>query len=326
MMRAIRVQWEQAQWFNFGLSPTLKGTNKIHFASSSYTVTDVYPVGSRIKVISNNNTIYGDIVKVSSSVSAAIVEMNPDGETDVTTTVTQADVGILSAENISVPRSLLSRRNFIIAGNFDLNPWQRGTSFAGPTTGDYTADRFFYHFVGAGVVTVSKSADAPTVAQAGIYSTNCMLVDTTTIDAAIAATDYYAVGTKIEGYDWSQLAQRNMTLSFWHKHTKTGVYCIAIQNSGTDRSFVAEYNQTTTDTWEKATIKISASPSAGTWNYTNGIGAAVYFTIAAGTNFHGTADTWEAANDLSTVNQVNGLDNVANNFRIALVQLEPDRS
>ena len=67
MMRAIRVQWEQAQWFNFGLSPTLKGTNKIHFASSSYTVTDVYPVGSRIKVISNNNTIYGDIVKVSSS-------------------------------------------------------------------------------------------------------------------------------------------------------------------------------------------------------------------------------------------------------------------
>ena len=41
-----------------------------------------------------------------------------------------------------------------------------------------------------------------------------------------------------------------------------------------------------------------------------------------GANFQGTADQWNAANDLATSNQVNGVDNTANNFWLAQIKFE----
>jgi hypothetical protein len=126
----------------------------------------------------------------------------------------------------------------------------------------------------------------------------------------------------VEGYNFLPLAQKAMTLSFWHKHTKTGTYCVSLRNSGLDRSYVAEYTQAVTDTWELTTITITASPSAGTWLYTTGVGLWVDFTVLSGSTFQTTANAWQTGNFSATANQVNGLDNTANNFRIALVQLE----
>lgn len=214
--------------------------------------------------------------------------------------------------------------NAIIGGDFSTNPWQRGTSFAAWANGTYGPDRFGWALSGSGAVTASKSADAPTVAQCGVLATHCLLVDCTTADAAIAAGDIYFVVHKVEGYNFLPLAQKAMTLSFWHKHTKTGTYCVSFLNSGSDRAYVAEYTQAVTDTWELATITISASPSGGTWDYTNGTGLQIGFAIAMGSTYQTTANAWQSgAAYFATSNQVNGLDNTANNFRIALVQLEP---
>jgi len=113
-----------------------------------------------------------------------------------------------------------------------------------------------------------------------------------------------------------------MTLSFWHKHTKTGTYCVSVRNSGYNRTYIAEYTQTTTDTWEKAEITVSASPSAGTWNYTSGTGIKLGWSIAMGANWQNTADSWLSANDAATSNQVNACDSTSNNFMLAQVQLE----
>lgn len=214
------------------------------------------------------------------------------------------------------------RKNLVIGGDFHTNPWQRGTSFPAISSSDYFADRFRYDKVGTMVHTASKAADAPTVLEAGIYTENCTLLDCTTADAAIAAGDLSLVTHKIEGYDWAKIAQRKFTLSFWHKHTKTGIYCVSFQNAGGDRSFVAEYTQTATDTWEKAEIVVEASPSTGTWDYTNGTGIGIIFTMAVGTTFHTTAGAWQVGNFFGTANQVNACDDVNNNFRLALVQVE----
>ena len=219
--------------------------------------------------------------------------------------------------------SAAARKNVIIGGDFSTNPWQRGTSFVSVATSAYTADRFVWRVTGAAVVDISKSADAPSVAQAGRLVTHCVLVDTTTADASIAAGDLGALQTIVEGYNFIPLAQKPMMLSFWHKHTKTGTYCIALTNSAADRSYVAEYTQAVSDTWELATISISASPAAGTWDYVNGLGVAVTFAIAMGSTYHTTPGSWQTGTFLSTANQVNGLDSASNNFRIALVQLEP---
>lgn len=219
-----------------------------------------------------------------------------------------------------------AQANIIIGGNFSTNPWQRGTSFSSPTTGDYTADRFKYNFSGAGAVDVLKTADAPTIAEAGVYSADCLHIDVTTADASIAAGDNYSVQYIVEGYDISQAGfgqsnQKEITLSFWHKHTVTGTYCVGFTNSAVNRSYVAEYTQSVADTWEKSTITITAD-SSGTWLYTNGGGLLIWFTIAAGSTYQTTAGSWQAGLFYATSNQVNAMDNASNNFKLALIKLE----
>jgi len=231
----------------------------------------------------------------------------PDGTGDIT--FSRPIVGNLTAQ-----------KNIIINGDFDI--WQRGTSFAAAANGTRIADRWRYLKSGAMVHTISRDTDVPTVAESGHLSNYSLKVDCTTIDSSIAAGDYSYIEQRVEGYNFKYLAQKAMKLSFWHKHTKTGTYCVGYLNSAGDRSYVTEYTQSVTDTWEKAEMDITASPSGGTWDYTNGIGLKVYFSIATGSTFHGTADTWESAEDYGSSNQVNACDNAANNFMLSQVQLE----
>jgi hypothetical protein len=217
-------------------------------------------------------------------------------------------------------------KNKIIGGDFTTNPWQRGTTITNPTTGVYTADRWLYGVISSTVVNVIKTADAPTAAQAGIFTQHCLHIDVTTADASLAATDIATIQQRVEGlnaasFGFGQAGSRFVTISFWHKHTKTGTHCVAIRNSATDRSYVAEYIQDVSDTWERAEITIPVDTS-GTWLYDTGIGLSLSFTLAAGTTLQTTANTWAAGNFVATANQVNNLDSTANNFKIALVQLE----
>lgn len=217
-------------------------------------------------------------------------------------------------------KTLLGRRNAIINGNFDI--WQRGTSFAAASNNDFTADRWKYKKTGAIVHTVSQSSDVPTYAESGILSNYSLHLDVTTADTSLAASDYSQVRYRVEGYDYAQLAGGNATLSFWVKGAKTGVHCIAIKNSGSDRTYVSEYTIAVANTWEKKEIIVPITETGGTWDYTNGIGLTIDFVLAAGSNYHTTADSWQTGNYYCTSSQVNEGDSTSNNFRIAQVQLE----
>jgi hypothetical protein len=149
-----------------------------------------------------------------------------------------------------------------------------------------------------------------------------MLIDCTTSEGAVAAGEFCTLVQKIEGYNFLPLAQRTFTLSFWVKATKTGTYCVSFANGGNDRSYVAEYTISSSDTWEFKTITVTASPSAGTWDYTNDKGLRVYFTMFAGSTFQTTAGSWQTGQFLATANQVNGADSTNNNFRITGLQIE----
>jgi hypothetical protein len=83
-----------------------------------------------------------------------------------------------------------------------------------------------------------------------------------------------------------------------------------------------EYTVNVTDTWEQKTVVFPASPSAGTWDYTNGAGVYVRFPLIAGSNSHATPGSWGVGNLFSTSSAVNDLDNTANFFRITGVKLE----
>jgi hypothetical protein len=211
-------------------------------------------------------------------------------------------------------------RNVVINGDF--NVWQRGTTFTGPSSGAYHADRWLHSRGGAVVPNISRSTDVPSVSIAGrLLNYSCKL-DIATADASIAAGDFLELIQPVEGYNWLPLAQRNVIVSFLVKSPKTGIHCVAISNKGVDRSLVMEYTVNAANTWEKKTVAFTASPSAGTWDYTNLVGAYLRFALSAGSTFHTTAGSWQSGNFIATSNQVNCSDSTSNSFLITGVQLE----
>lgn len=205
-------------------------------------------------------------------------------------------------------------KNALINGDMAIS--QRGTSFASAASGQYTVDRFVYGKSGAMVHTITQDTDVPTTAQAGYAFKHSLRLNLTTPDTSLAAGDIAYIQQAIEGYNFKRLAEKAFTLSFWVKATTPGVYCVAFANSTPDRSYVAEYTIDSANTWEKKTITVSASPSDGTWNFTNGVGLYVIWTIAAGTTYQATAGAWTSGFKTSTSGQVNGVNTGATDFRI----------
>jgi hypothetical protein len=213
--------------------------------------------------------------------------------------------------------ALAGMRNRIINGGMDIA--QRGTSFAAIADGTYSMDRWIWQQQGAMVCTVSQSTDVPNNTFQSSYK-----VDVTTVDSSIAAGDYALIIQVIEGYNVRDLIGTTFTLSFWVKSPKTGTHCVTLRNSGLDRAFVKEYTVISANSWEYKTLTISGGLiTAGTWNWTNGTGLNVMFALANGSTFQTTADAWQTGNFHSTANQVNVMDNTANDFFITGVQLEP---
>lgn len=310
---------------------------------SAASTTDIWSGASPFQTVSGNSTINGfgnpasgNPIRILYFSGTPVLTNGANlinlGAADIT--VRAGDIAIVRYEGSNVTRMLaysradgtalissaVPGRNIVINGNFDI--WQRNTTFTAPASGTYTADRWLYGNSSAAVHTVSRSTDVPTVAQAGKLFNYSILLDCTTADAALANGDLVFLAQRIEGYNWAILAQVATTLSFWVKATKTGTYCVALRNSGYDRSYVAEYTISSANTWEKKTINVLASPSAGTWDYTNGLGLELVFTLMCGATFQTTAGAWQSGNFMGTSNQVLGADNTANDFRIAGVQLE----
>jgi hypothetical protein len=231
------------------------------------------------------------------------------------------------ADNFTAPNKV--SKNLMPAGNFTTNPWQRGASFAVTNTNTYVADRFRYSGTTGAITcafTITKDADSPTLAQANIFSNQCLKVACTTAQVSIPAGDAASIYYGVEGYDFTNIAQRTFTFSFWVRGNKTGIYCVSFRNVGTagssDRSYVAEYTINASNTWEYKTITVSASPTAGTWDYTNGLGLVVAFCLLSGSTFQTTANAWQTGNFIATSNQVNFADANTNTIQFALMQLE----
>ena len=218
--------------------------------------------------------------------------------------------------------ALAGMRNRIINGAMTVA--QRGSSFPALTNPGNTStlDRWIWSQTGAMVCTVSQSSDVPNDTFQFSYK-----VDVTTADTSIAAGEYATIIQAIEGYNVRDLIGTTFALSFWVKSPKTGIHCVSFRNDRApfpDRSYIKEYTVATANTWEYKTVTVSGGLiTAGTWNWTNGIGLDVLFTLGAGTTTQTTADAWQTGNFLATANQVNCMDNTANNFFITGVQLEP---
>lgn len=229
------------------------------------------------------------------------------------------------ARSVTPGTATASLSNALVNGDFSV--WQRGTSFANPANGAYLADRWQYIVVTATAQpTWAQSSSVPVVSSNSINTPYSLrMTIPATADATIGATDLYALGQAIEGFDYRALTN-GFSASFWVLAHRTGTYTVAFQNNTggvPDRCYVAEYTVSSADTWEYKTVTVPTPPTAGTWNYTNGQGLRVMFVIAAGTNFHTTPNAWQSSNVCSTANQVNGVGATTDVFSVALVNVVP---
>ena len=210
-------------------------------------------------------------------------------------------------------------KNLIINGAMTVS--QRGTSFTALADA-YCLDRWIYtKDATTAVIDVTQSTDVP----AGEGFGKSVKIDVTTADASIAAADLARFQTRLEAQNLTQLkygsaGAQTMTLSFWIKSTKTGTFsAFAFQPDGS-RFYNASYTVNVSNTWEYKTVTITGD-SGGTINDDTGAGLIVGWTLIAGTNWTGSADTWSGNTDYAG-SSYSMLDNTSNDILITGVQLE----
>jgi hypothetical protein len=216
--------------------------------------------------------------------------------------------------------------NLIINGNF--NVWQRGaTTFNQMTDGQYSADRWrFEKPAGAGEIDADRVSSGPSTLSSSKYQLKLTL---DTQDASLAATDLYGIEQRIEGYDCQPLMlgtanATNITVQFWVKSSLAGTYSFSLANAALDRSYVTNYTIAAADTWEQITLTI-AGDTSGTWINDKGVGLACRWSLGAGANYLGTADTWQGADDWGVSGDADWMGQVAGagkTFQLAQVQVE----
>lgn len=208
-------------------------------------------------------------------------------------------------------------RNYILNSNMDFNQRLEGNS-TGISSDIYVVDKFkFVNLNHTGVIDFTWSTTTP-----DDKSNKTIQLDVTTADASLATNVQCGVECIIEGHEYMPLHNgRDITLSFCVRSSKTGTYAIGYQNNNQDRSYVAEYAINSANTWELKTISIQTD-TTGTWDFNSDPGLKIMFSLAMGTDFHTTADSWQAVNGKSTASAVNWLDSTANVIYLSQVKLE----
>ena len=209
----------------------------------------------------------------------------------------------------------LGNRNKLINGKQEVN--QRNATV---TSSGYVTDRWTFNETTDGAVSVSQVVDAPV----GFY--NSLKVDVTTADTSLAATQNLHVfqqieGTNIRHLNWGTANAKTVTVSFYVKTTKTGVYSVVLENNGTDRCQVQDYTVSDTN-WNRYSLTFTGD-TAGTWLANAGIGIRLRFGLASGSNFlTGTTGSWLADDMLGSTNMVNFMDNTSNDWFLSGCQVE----
>ena len=225
----------------------------------------------------------------------SVIKVNKIESTGTTAGGVEVDSsGHVTVDGVQMPTTgALSNRNKIINGNMRIDQRNGGSSVTADNS--FAVDRFVFRTVGGGAITAQQSTTAPS----GFV--NSYSITVSTADSSIAATDNYQLVHRIEGNNTADLlfgtaSAKTVTLSFWVRSSVTGTFGGNLQNNAADRSYVFQYTINTADTWEYKTITV-AGDTSGTWLTTNAAGVCVTWDLGSGTNFEGTANSWNAANN-----------------------------
>lgn len=246
---------------------------------------------------------------------------------DATTSLRLTTVGtpgqLLQSNGTGTPSWLTQddyNQNYLYNG--DMEVWNEGTALVAPGPNTHGAEGYRPILTATdGVANVNRSTSVPTVSTSVKAFNYSYEVDITTADATIAAGQRAEIQHYIEGNNFKNIHQKQVTLSFWVYATKTGTSCVFFRNSAGDRSYIAEYTISSSNTWEFKTVTLNLDTS-GTWLLTAGVrGLFMGWALATGSTFQTTAGSWQSGDYYATSNQVNHFDSASNFFRITGVKL-----
>jgi len=210
----------------------------------------------------------------------------------------------------------------IVNGN--MEHWQANTSVPASPSLQYFADLFQYVRSGPQIHTISRSTDAPDVPTDGAAAgaNFSILLDVTTENGTLDATDFTTFLYRMEGLDFKAYFGQTFALTFFVKSPLTGTYTVAFRNrSATFRSYVAEYTIDVANTWEKKTI-IVVHDTAETWDLDENFGMLIFWSLAGGSNFQtGSPGQWNNGDFRTTAAAVNIDVSDSNTFRLAQVSM-----
>ena len=229
-------------------------------------------------------------------------------------------------------------KNLLVNGDYQI--WQRGTSAATVTdsssAGTYLADRWQTWEDTGGTITQEQSAlDNDDFETTGMR--NALLVKCTGTDSSIGAAEFAFITQKIEaqncqGLQYGTDNAKDVTLSFWVKSNLAATFTAVLRKPDSTYYYIPkEYTIASANTWQKVTLTYGPDDtngsvikaSSGNIVNDNGEGIWVQFSLALGSNFHGTAGSWvSAVSGLGTSNQTNFMSSTSNNFYLTGVQLE----
>ena len=216
-------------------------------------------------------------------------------------------------------------KNLIINGAMTLA--QRATSATTLAHASYkTIDRMTQNLTANSfVLTSEQSTDAP----AGFdYS---LKIACTTADTSLAATDRMMFLTRVEDKDLGHLefgtaGAKSLTLSFYVKSNKTGIYQVNLWHNNASKFTSATYTINSASTWERKTMTFHGDSSTLMAN-DNGAALQVEMILLAGTNYTSgtinTSSTYANTGNTRAASQaVNIADSTSNTWQVTGMQLE----
>jgi hypothetical protein len=112
------------------------------------------------------------------------------------------------------------------------------------------------------------------------------------------------------------------SLGFWVKANRTGTYSGAVRNGAGNRSYPFSFTVNSSGTWEYKTVTIPGD-TTGTWAKDNTAGMWIAISMAQGSNYTGTANTWAASYLLGVTGTINGVAATSDYFQLTGVVLIP---
>ena len=224
----------------------------------------------------------GDLIAGSAADTALRLAVGSNGETLVADSSTST--GLRYQSNFA------AGKNKIINGDFGV--WQRGTSFSNPSSGAYTADRYFLQHDGTGATrTISQQTFTPgTAPVAGYEGTYYFRY---AISAAGTGNTYNVIKQAIE--DVRVYAGQTVTMSVWLKADSARSVVLNLNqyfgSGGSSEVVGASTTASVTTSWQRFTYTATLGSMSGK---TIGTGSYLTFTLQLPTNTTQTIEIWGA--------------------------------